>query len=289
MHLVSIVIPCYNAGRLLHEAVNSALAQTYPHVEVVIVDDGSTDPETREILRTATWPRTRIFHQENAGPAAARNRAISHAAGAFILPLDADDRIDPTYVEKALAVIEERPEVGVVYCRAIKFGAESGPWQLPPYNLRELVIDNVVFVTALYRKSDWEAVGGYSEGMLSGVEDYEFWIKMLNHGVEIVQLDEFLFHYRVQERSRTTGFQADRSVVVSTYANIFRNNSEFYLKHAEVIFEHRFGLYDELIRYRARYGALDAYLASRPRLERFVAACWRGLRKIAGKCRRAFV
>lgn len=280
MQLVSIVIPCYNAGAMLCEAVDSALAQTYPNVEIVIVDDGSTDARTQEILRTVTWPRTRILHQANAGPAAARNRAVANAEGVYILPLDADDRIDPTYVEKAVAVIEDSPNIGVVYCRAMKFGAESGPWMLPPYNLRELVIDNVIFVTALYRKSDWEAVGGYTEGMLSGVEDYEFWVKMLNHGVGVLQLDEFLFHYRVQEKSRTTGFQQDRSVVVRTYADIFRNNSAFYLKNAEVLFEHRFGLYEELNLYRARYGRIDAFFARHGWLRRIAGRVYRFIDRV---------
>lgn len=266
MARVSIVIPCYNAGDLIFEAVDSALAQTFADVEVVIVDDGSTDERTRQILDSANWPRTRIIRQKNAGPAAARNVAVANATGEFILPLDADDRIDPTYVEKALAVMDARPEVGVVYCRAMKFGAEQGPWALPAYSLRELVIDNVIFVTAMYRKADWLAVGGYSEVLKHGVEDYDFWVKIVGLGREVVQLDEFLFHYRIQASSRTTSFQQDRSVVVSTYAKIFRDNAAFYLKNAEYLFEHRFGLYDELLRYRARYGRLDAFISARPRL-----------------------
>jgi len=283
MARVSIVIPCYNAGDLILEAVESALAQTYADIELVIVDDGSTDPRSREILDRASWPRTTIIRQPNAGPAAARNRAVAAASGDYILPLDADDRIDPTYVEKAIAVLETRPEVGVVYCRAMKFGAESGPWSLPRYDLRELVIDNVIFVTALYRKADWAAVGGYSETLRHGVEDYEFWVKMVALGRDVVQLDEFLFFYRIQDVSRTSEFQQDRSAVVKTYADIFRNNSEFYLRNAEYLFEHRFGLYDELLRYRSRYGLVDQIITKRPWLERWARAANRLLRKLVRK------
>lgn len=268
MARVSIIVPCYNAGELLFEAMESALAQTYGDVEIVIVDDGSTDGRTREILDSASWPRTRIIRQDNAGPAAARNRAVAAALGAYILPLDADDRIDPTYVEKAVAVLEARAEVGVVYCKAMRFGAESGPWHLPAYSLRELVIDNVIFVTAMYRREDWSAVGGYNEVLRHGVEDYEFWVKIVGLGREVVQLDDFLFHYRIQPKSRTTNFQQDRAVVVRTYADIFRKNSGFYLQHAEYLFEHRFGLYDELLRYRSRYGRIERLFARMPRLEK---------------------
>ncbi|TDB29242.1 glycosyltransferase family 2 protein [Stenotrophomonas sp. ATCM1_4] len=261
MKRVSIIIPCFNAGDLLCEAVESALAQSHADIEIIIVDDGSTDPRTQEILEAATWPRTRIIRKENAGPASARNIAIGQSRGEYILPLDADDTIEPTYVEKALAVMESSPNVGIVYCKAMRFGAEQGPWGLPPYNLRELVIDNVIFVTSMFRRSDWLAVGGFNESLRMGVEDYEFWVKIVGKGRDVVQLDEYLFNYRIQESSRTTSFSADRSVVVDTYARIFRDNIDFFARHAEFLFEHRFGLYDELARYRARYGKLDAFLS----------------------------
>ncbi len=256
MNKVSIVIPCYNAGEYLDEAVQSALAQTWQDLEVVIVDDGSTDPSTLELLQQARWPRTRIFHQANAGPSAARNHAVREASGCYILPLDADDTIEPSYVEKAAAVLEARPDVGCVYCKGMKFGAESGPWELPPYTLEELVIDNVIFVTALFRKADWLKIGGYDENLRHGVEDYDYWVKMVSSGKDVLQLDEYLFNYRVQSKSRTTRFQDVVNDKIVTYAEIFRNNSDFYVKHAEFLFKHRFGLYSQVEHWRARCGAM---------------------------------
>ncbi len=278
MSTVSIVIPCYNAGRYLTEAVESALAQTHMDVEIVIVDDGSTDADTIELLKTATWPRTRVFTQSNAGPSAARNKGIAEATGEFILPLDADDKIVPTYVEKALAVMASRPDVGIVYCKAQKFGAESGPWQLPPYTPEELVIDNVIFITSLFRKSDWVRAGGFNEKLRHGVEDYDFWVKLLSMDLAVVQLDEFLFHYRVQDVSRTTSFNKQREVVIATYADIFRSNIDFYAKNAETIFRHRFGLYDELTMWRAKYGRVDAIFQKHPWLKRIARFVWRLIR-----------
>lgn len=266
MSRVSIVIPCYNAGEPLNEAVQSALEQTHEDLEVVIVDDGSTDPATLMILEQAEWPRTRIIRQPNGGPSSARNTAIAAATGEFIMPLDADDKIAPTYVEKAVAAIQAHPGVGIVYCKAMKFGAEEEPWQLPAYTLRELVIDNVIFSAGLYRKADWASVGGYNEKLRHGVEDYEFWVKLVNAGHDVLQLDEYLFFYRIQARSRTTDFTRDTSVVVSTYAEIFRSNVSFFAKNAEFLFEHRFGLYDELFYWRARYGRIDAILKRYPLL-----------------------
>lgn len=280
MSRVSIVIPCYNAGRFLAEAVESALAQTHGDLEVVIVDDGSTDAETTRLLDAADWPRTRVLRQANAGPAAARNAAIAAATGECILPLDADDKIEPSYVEKALAVLEARPDVGIVYCKAAKFGADSGPWQLPPYTPDELVIDNVIFITSLFRKRDWERAGGFNEGLRHGVEDYDFWVRLLSLGLDVVQLDETLFHYRVQAVSRTTTFNSQRERMVETYAEIFRTNVGFYAKNAEVLFRHRFGLYDELAVWRAKYGRLDAMLTRRPWLKRIARMVWKAIQRI---------
>lgn len=270
---VTIVVPCYNAGRDIDEAVRSALNQTYKNLEVVIVDDGSTDPATLELLTDCPWERTRVFFKQNGGPASARNLGIAQATGKYILPLDADDVITESYVQKAVTILEERPEVGIVYCKALKFGAENGPWNLPAYTLRELVIDNVIFVTSLFRREDWARVGGFSEALKLGVEDYDFWVKIVALGREVHQIDEPLFHYRVGHVSRTTGFQEDRSAVVKTYADIFRSNIDFYSKYAEFLFEHRFGLYDELQRYRSRYGALEQFFATHPRCERFAKYC----------------
>lgn len=279
MNKVSVVIPCFNAGEFLEEAVQSALAQTWQNLEVIIVNDGSTDPSTLRLLEEARWPRTRIFHQQNAGPSAARNHAVREADGRYIMPLDADDTIEPTYVEKAVAILDARPDVGCVYCKATKFGAVQGPWILPAYTLRELVIDNVIFVTSLYRKADWERVGGYNERLRHGVEDYDFWVKIVHLGREVVQLEDFLFNYRIQESSRTSAFQDGRAKVVETYAEIFRSNIDFYTAHAEMLFEHRFGLYDELAYWRSRYGGLDAFFTRRPRLLRIMGLVRRCLSK----------
>lgn len=283
MPRVSIVIPCFNAGEHLDEAVRSALAQTHADLEVVVIDDGSTDPATRRLLAEAAWPRTRVLHQANAGPSAARNAAIAAATGEYILPLDADDRIEPGYVEQAVAVLEARPAVGVVYCRALKFGAESGPWQLPDYNERELAVDNVIFVTSLFRREDWSRVGGFNPELRHGVEDYDFWLRIVGLGREVVRLDAPLFHYRVQASSRTTGFSADREAMVATYARIFRDHQPFFARHAEALFAYRFAVMDELDRYRARYGWVEAWFARRPRLRRLVAATARALRRMANR------
>ena len=220
--------------------------------KVLVVDDGSTEQETLRLLDEANWPRTRIIRQTNEGPAAARNRAIREASGEYILPLDADDILAPTYAAKAAAVLDGRLDVGVVYCQAMKFGAEEGPWELPEFSPDELALGNVIFVSAMFRKADWEMVGGFDESLRHGMEDYDFWTRLVHPGRKVVRLDETLFHCRIREQSRTAVFEQDREQVVATYAQIFRKNRHFFVDHAESLFRRRFSLLKEIARLRGR-------------------------------------
>ena len=113
------------------------------------------------------------------------------------------------------------------------FGEQSGKWHLPPYSFEAMLLDNVVFVTALYYKEDWEKVGGYNTNMKAGMEDYDFWLGILELGREIYQIPEILFHYRIKPVSRTTGFQSDYHQVQDVYRQIYDNHKEFYETHHE--------------------------------------------------------
>jgi glycosyltransferase involved in cell wall biosynthesis len=202
--LISVIVPCYNQGIYLKETIQSALASTYRPLEIIIIDDGSTDdsPELARVLE-AQHPEVRVLNQANAGVTKARNMGIAKAQGEYILPLDGDDLISATYIEKGIAVLSMRPEVKVVYCQAEKF-SDSGrkPWKLKPFSLQQLAKDNMIFVSALFRKADALEVGGFSEDMQLGREDWEFWIKLLKNGGEVVQLPEVGFFYRLTPNSK---------------------------------------------------------------------------------------
>jgi len=133
MPLISIIIPCYNQGEYLAESIASVLASDFTDLEIIVVDDGSTEPETCRILEMLNYPKTRLIRRANGGLAAARNSGIAQAQGRYILALDADDRIGPAYISQAVKALEDDPTLGIVYCLAEKFGGESGPWRLPSF------------------------------------------------------------------------------------------------------------------------------------------------------------
>jgi len=235
MSKVSVIMPCYNDGAYLQEAIDSVKAQTYENVELIIINDGSDDLATCEILKSVAEADrlVRLIATDHIRPAAARNAGIEAASGKYILPLDADDKIDPSYIEKAVQVMESNEKIGAVYCYADLFGERSGRWDLPTYSFDKMLLDNIVFVTALFRKDDWRKVGGFSTKMHHGMEDYDFWLSTLELGYEIHQIPEVLFHYRIKPTSRTTEFMTNPNVVRDTYLEIYKNHPQLYEKYKD--------------------------------------------------------
>lgn len=219
--MVSIVVPCFNHGHFLKETIYSILASFYKNVEIIIVDDGSTD-DSRLVADRLVKEFTNVsyLYQENQGPSAARNNGIAHAKGIYILPIDADDLISPDYIGKAVDVLENRPKVKVVYAEAEKFGAVNKLWKLKPYSRKALAMDNMIYVSAVFRKADWSRVGGYTEDAVLVREDWEFWIKMLKDGGEVVKLPFVGFYYRIHSSSRRRSMSKAKKNAEIDYLNL---------------------------------------------------------------------
>ncbi len=230
--LVTVVIPCYNHGKFIEESIGSVLAQTCPDFEIIVVNDGSTDPFTTTLLKELQAEKTTVVHTANQGLAEARNTGIRRARGRYILPLDADDRIAPTYLEKAVAILEADPEVGIVYCRAQLFGAADCEWQLPDYSPQAMLLDNIIFCSALFRREDWQLSGGYDPGMVYGWEDYEFWLGLLERGRKVVKIPEMLFFYRVASDSMVRSREKWQKVAM--FERAYQRHQGFFSRHIAV-------------------------------------------------------
>lgn len=240
--LCSVVVPCFNAGAFLREAVASARASTHPAVEVVVADDGSTDPETRRVLdECAALARVQVLRQPRQGPAAARNAAIRAAHGPYILPLDADDRIHPDFIGRAVAALEQNPRAGLVSCGVEYFGARTGRCRLPPYRFPGILLRNSFVCSCVFRRADWEAAGGYKTNLVHGGEDWDFWISLLALGRDVIELPDVLFYYRRHGPSRTTGsLQAE---------NLRRTQETIRANHADLFRRHRRALLADRVRW----------------------------------------
>ncbi|MCQ2381498.1 MAG: glycosyltransferase family 2 protein [Acidaminococcaceae bacterium] len=158
-------MPVYNMKDYVRESIDSVLTSTYKDLELILVDDGSTDgsSELCDEIAKVDMERIKVFHIDNHGVSYARNYGIERSAGQYILPVDADDLIDKTYIEKAVQIIQTDEQIGIVYCEAKQFGKVNKIWDLPKISVSEILHRNIIFVTALFRKSDWKKVGGFSE------------------------------------------------------------------------------------------------------------------------------
>jgi len=194
---VSIIIPCYNHGQYLNDAVQSILHQTWQNFEIIVVNDGSNAENTVEILKDFHMPKTRVLHlPENMGLPAARNAGIQEAKGKYICCLDADDKLHSTYLEKAIVTMEVNAGLSFVGSWTQVFGIESRVWYPPQFDPDQIIYFNQFNSLAVFRRSAWKQAGEFCEEMRNGFEDWEFWVRMTGYGYRGYQITEKLIHVR---------------------------------------------------------------------------------------------
>ncbi|MBS0174819.1 MAG: glycosyltransferase [Nitrospira sp.] len=202
--LISVVMPCYNAATFVEEAVDCVMQQRYSDVELVVVDDGSSDGSA-EILRQLAeryQPRMKVFGQDRKGPFPARNLGLRHAQGALIAFLDADDYLALDFLEKLAAALDTSG-ADIAYCgwRNVGDGAPgTEPYVPPDYSLMDTAAEFLrscpwPIHAALVRRSAIDAIGGFSERCFSAM-DYDLWLRLYAHTQNIVRVPEVMAFYR---------------------------------------------------------------------------------------------
>jgi len=223
MKRVSIIIPCYNYGAFLAEAIESALAQTYPDIEILVMDDGSRD-HTPEVARQF-GSRIQYLRTPNRGHGATLNDALRRITGTYYICLDADNSLLPDYVSKTVAVLESAgPGIDFVYTQREYFESGSGISTAPAYDLKRLKIRNYIDTCALIRT----VLGrrhGYDEKLIQA--DYDFYLTLAEQGSRGVLLNEPLFRYRIHSSSMSHGIMS-KYRHLETLRPILRKHAAFY-------------------------------------------------------------
>lgn len=212
--VVSVIVPFFNLARTFPQTLASLDAQTFRDYEVVVCDDGSTEDASRVLLdRLAREERIRLVRKPNAGVSSARNAALRVARGAYVLPLDPDDEVAPSFLERTLATLESDPSLG--WCTSLveffsdRTGEEIGGWTPLGHAPELMAVENVAAsCTALFRRALIEEIGGYDES-LPAFEDWDLYCSLLERGHRGEVLPDFLFRYRIRERSLAHGMSAD--------------------------------------------------------------------------------
>ncbi len=227
----SFVIPCFNHGRFVYDAALSCLNQADANVEVIVVDDGSDDGSTPGACDELEPMGVRVIHQPNAGLPAARNAGVRLAKGEFLVFLDADDWVEPTFCSTLHGTLAADPDASHAYCqeRLTDLG-NNVIWRVPSWDPILLLVTNLHPVTCLIRRDRFETVGGFDETMTEGYEDWDLWLRFASRGWRGVRVPEPLFNWR--RHSRQTMIDDAVARHEALYRRLIENHREFFDKHA---------------------------------------------------------
>lgn len=229
MPLVSVIVPCYNSGDTLSRTIDSIVNQTWVNTEIIIVNDGSTDEATNELLNNlATKPKIMIYSQSNKGLASARNSGIRISKGEFIIPLDSDDWL----TNNAIRIMFDtymNSNVNSVVFSDIQLQGARGIVKTTFCNSFEQLFSNQLPYCMFFPKIIFEKFGGYDENLRLGLEDWEFNIRLISSNLEFIKLNEPVLNYNVSSSGML------KSMTMKSYSTIWlyiskKNHTNYGLK-----------------------------------------------------------
>lgn len=242
---VSVIIPTYNDSEYLPGAIESALQQTYSNVEIIVVNDGSTRSRDKDYLKSVRGQGITVIDVENGGLAMARNIGIKKSGGEYFVPLDADDKLDPCFIEKCMEFISKDDDLGVVYTDQVYFGAENRILTMLDFDFPFILVKNHVSVSSLVRRTAYNAVErvngyGYNPNMRYGYEDWDFWISVYEVGWKLSCLHERLFYYRKRTNSMSINTLKHHDFLIKklieNHSTLFNQNHEYIISKLQNIY-----------------------------------------------------
>jgi glycosyltransferase involved in cell wall biosynthesis len=245
---VTVVITCFNYGRFLGEAVQSALEQKGGPPSVIVVDDGSSDRATLDALEELP-AGVELIRQERAGVCAARNSGLARAQTLYTLVLDADDKLSANALSLLREPLERDSKLGFAYGHMHFFGDWDGELRFPPYDPYALLYRHTIGLSALMRREVVEATGGF-DSAFEHFEDWELWVNALEHGWRGVQVDAVTLEYR---RHGATKHGADRRRYRKMFKAMRQKHRSLYAARAELARESRLGALGRVV-YRMYWG-----------------------------------
>lgn len=229
---ISAVIPCYNQGLFIEECILSLLNQTYKIDEIIVIDDGSSDDITLQILNNLDYPNTKVYFQKNTGPSRARNIGFQKANNDWVITIDADDYFETTFVEKAVNIIKTNNQLGAVTCWVKFFGRINHIWECKGGNLDHFLIKNNSSSAAIINKTIWSQIEGYDEN-LTAYEDWDFWIRLTSLGYYVHVIEEPLFFYR---KHTVSLLQESEKNYIKFYNYILQKNKAIFISNFATIY-----------------------------------------------------
>lgn len=254
--MIAVIVPVYNSGVFLRDALESVQKQTVS-VEIIVVDDGSVDPTTLEILENLDLSGARVLrHNVNKGTAAALNTGISHAHAPIISILASDDMFEPILCERVVNVFDGDSAIDIVSYDLRLFGDRTGILEAQSVRrgIVDLLLGNPIPGASSFRKSVWTSVGGFSESIRYG-EDWDFWVKALSMGKKPVTLHESLYNYRQHSTQKRASLSRERSD--SMNLAVMLSNKDVWADHIDDVLTECWRQYLLLRSFKRRYGWIN--------------------------------
>ena len=233
--LVTVIVPCYNQGRWLGECLSSIKVSTYKNLEIILVDDGSTDVFTKSLLDSFHEDGVRLIRQSNQGLCAVRNNAVAISHGEFILSVDSDDVLAPDFIAHAVDCLRKRPDVAMVGSDYVYLDDETKALSSPVHGLRhsgrvtsKIMSCNIITSNYVYRRSLFDAVGGFSIDLTRlAIEDVDFTMRAFKKGFGVYVLPEVGLQYRQHGMSMNNNQNKRRRAKLV----VFRHHLDWFLFH----------------------------------------------------------
>ena len=227
--LISVIIPAYNHGVYLRQAVESIFAQSYKPLQVIVVNDGSTDT-TAEVMEQLQkeYPALEYLEQKNSGVCLACNQALKKVIGQYLIRLDADDYLPADYCQILMTEMQKNTssQIGYIYCDAEYCGDREGRMAAQEFSGNRLVQENYIHVSALVRTELARQVGYYNPNMQYGFEDWDFWLSLYEKGIIGTYCRETFLYYRQKKAGSRNQMQAEQHRL--TRKQIYLNHPKLY-------------------------------------------------------------
>lgn len=232
MSLISIIVPCYNQGQFLDECLSSVYNQKNTDWTCIIVDDGSTDETNKKAQEWIEMDtRFKYYHKVNGGLSSARNFGIARSSSKYILPLDADDKLNANLISEFYNVLKISLEPDLVYFDVEFFGIKNGVYKLPEYDYKTLLTQNCFIAGSIFAKKIWTESRGYDTS-LEAFEDWDFWIRSLSPESEVIKISKKLYYYRKSEFGTITSeFVSNPGLYYNLYKKMYLKNIDLYFKY----------------------------------------------------------
>ncbi|MBO5477515.1 MAG: glycosyltransferase [Clostridia bacterium] len=233
--MLSVVIPYYNMGKYIDDAVNSAKKSTYKNKEIIILNDGSTEQESIEALKKYEKdPMIRIVTIKNGGLANARNVGASYAKGGYIAFLDADDAVSENFYKESVDMLQRFNNVSYVFSFIKYFEGDNAAWNQFDTQLPYLLCHNMVGTCVVIRKEDFLKYGQNRPEMEFGMEDYDMWLSLAENNCFGVCIPKYHFLYRVRKDSMARGFNKNNLLYLTQI--ITKNHKNLFIEYGDEIF-----------------------------------------------------